>query len=277
MQLIDGKKIAEKILKDLSAQIQTLPFEPVLIDIFIGRDMVSELYVRIKQKRAEECGLAFELKNYSNNESQDKIYADIEGFCKRPEVCGVILQLPVPKNFDKEALLKRISPEVDADCLTEENLRKFYAGQPILQPPTVKAILKIFEEYKVELAGKKILIVGQGELVGRPLAHVLKSKGFDVTTADRSTKNLHDLFFHSDVVVSAVGQPKLINAKMLKKGAVVIDAGTADSAGGIVGDVDNQSLSEVVGLFAPVPGGVGPVTVAMLIENVFQVAKSRKS
>jgi methylenetetrahydrofolate dehydrogenase (NADP+)/methenyltetrahydrofolate cyclohydrolase len=277
MKLVDGKKIADKILGELTQSLGALSFQPVLVDVLIGNDMVSDLYVKIKQKRAEEAGIRFELRKYSDTEPSENIYADIRACCARPEVCGVIIQLPVPRNFDKIKLLQCIDSRVDVDCLTAENLEKFYQNEPVLPPPTVAAIEQIFTDCQIDLAHKKILVIGQGELVGRPLTYVLKKKNYEVFTADRSTKNLSDLCFHSDVIVSAAGHPKLINGKMIKKGVIILDAGTADSSGGIVGDVDNDSVKDAVSLLAPVPGGVGPVTVAMLLKNVVAVAQSKKN
>lgn len=276
-KLIDGKKIARKILDGLKEEVGKLTFKPLFCDILIGDDAVSESYVRIKGRQAESVGIDFLLKKLPNTYTTEAIITEIKKIQEQPDLCGLIVQLPLPQSLNKEQILTAIDPKIDVDCLNSENLKKFYSNNSKIIPPTAAAIVYLLESLDLDLFKSDILVVGQGELVGKPVSHLLKNKGYKVIVADQKTADLKAKTIKADVIISATGQPNLITGNMIKTNAVVIDAGTAESDGGIVGDVETDSVGMVASLVSPVPGGVGPVTVAMLLRNIVEVAKRIKN
>lgn len=271
--IIDGKKISAEILSKLQNDLQALPFRPKLIDVLVGEDPVMESYVRIKSKRAAEIGIDFELKKYPKNISQQQLESEVENLNFTENLCGLIIQLPLPAHIDRQKVIDRINPLYDVDVITSTNLGQLFTGQGFFAPATASAIMQIIEHEKINLEGKNVLVVGAGDLVGKPVTFLLMQKRATVTVANASTINLAAICQDADIIISGTGVPGLIKADMVKDGAVVIDAGTAESAGGIGGDVDFENVSKKASLISPVPGGVGPVTVAMLLYNVVQSAK----
>lgn len=268
MQIIDGKKIAGKILDDCRATFKLLPVKPKIIDLVIGSDPVSLSYVKIKGRTAEKIGAEFQLVQLPLASRTAEVVEKINQLNGIASLCGLIIQLPMPSQLNKRETLAAIDPRIDIDCLGGENSRLFYAGRPRFLPPPAAAVLVILESVAPNLAGKNVLIVGQGDLVGRPVGFLLKRLGASVQIADQKTRDLVLLAKGADIVVSGAGRPHLITGRMLKKNCVVIDAGTAESEGNILGDVDFASVSKVAAFLTPVPGGVGPVTVAMLYKNL---------
>lgn len=275
MQIIDGRQISEKIFFRLKQEFSALSFKPKVYDILVGVDAVSVSYVNIKARAALRLGLDFEILNLDLNISQTELEAEILKINKEPRVCGIVLQLPLPKTLDPEKALNAIDPELDVDSMGKTNLDKFYKGVSEFVPPTVSAIWEILSGLAVDLNTKNILVIGQGQLVGKPVSFFLKSKGLQVNIADSETKEVVFLAKKADIIISATGRPGLIKKEYINPGAVVIDAGTSESSGAIVGDVDFEDVSNVAGYLTPVPGGVGPVTVAMLYTNVAIAAKKK--
>lgn len=273
MHIIDGRVISKEIFSKLKNDFASLSFQPVVYDVLVGCDPVSISYVNIKARAAGQLGLNFKILNLEDGKEQAELIAGIAKINKEAGVCGIVLQLPLPKTFDQVAALNAISPELDVDAMGKTNLEKFYNNEPGFVPPTVAAIWEILRTLPIDFTEKNFCIIGQGELVGRPLTHLLKSKGFKVTTANSGTLNIKELALGADVIVSATGKSGLITKDMVSPGAIVVDAGTSESNGAIVGDVDFVGVAEVAGFLTPVPGGVGPVTVAMLYYNVLQIAK----
>ena len=188
-------------------------------------------------------------------------------------MCGLIVQLPLPEHLDRQAVLDAIDPKIDVDCTGKINTDLFYHGKAYVEFPTAAAVMEILDNSNDNLAGKKCLVIGYGQLVGRPVSFLLEQRGLKVDVARSKTENILELMKEADVIVSAVGKPKLVAGDKIKPGCIVIDAGTAESDGGIVGDVDFETVKDVAGFVSPVPGGVGPVTVAKLLFNVLKVAK----
>jgi len=273
--ILYGKQIANSVRASVQQRIAELSFQPALCDIIVGNDPVSLSYVRIKERASLEAGLSFILERLSEDVATEEIIETIKRVQAQSEVCGLIVQLPLPNHVDREKVLESIRPEIDVDCLGSKTSLLFYNDQATLVPPTASAIITIIDAIPEDLSGKRFLVIGQGDLVGKPVTHILKQRGLQVTTADSATENLAEITPHADVIIAGTGQPKLLYGSMIKPGAIVIDAGTAESGGGIVGDVDFESVSQVASFISPVPGGVGPVTVAKLLENVSIVA-SRK-
>jgi len=281
---IDGKKISALILAELDKEIQKLSFKPKLIDILIGEDPVSESYVRIKAKRSDEIGLDFQVLNLPEKISQLELTTKITELQKTEEnLAGLIIQLPMPEHLHKQEILDLISPDLDVDVVTSINLGKLFTGQEYFIPATAGAILAVLDDClanfsesglsKPSLAGKKVLVVGAGDLVGKPITFLLLQRNATVIVANSSTTNLSELGQQCDIIISGAGVPNLIKAEMVKPGAIVIDAGTAESAGGISGDVDFDAVYQKAAFISPVPGGLGPVTVAMLLKNTVLAAQ----
>lgn len=272
--IIDGRKIADKILSGIKTEILSLPFRPVFCDILVGDDAVSKSYVNIKGKKAIQVGMDFLPVFFPKDVGQDKLIAEIHKLNQLPEICGLVVQLPLPEQYDERAVLDAVAQELDVDCMGRENQLVFYSKQPGLDLPTAGAIFEIFKDLKIA-KDKLVAVVGKGDLVGKPVAHLLAQRGYRVVTADRKTADLKSFCLEADVVISATGIPGLITGDMIKPGSIVIDAGTSESEGSIVGDVEQLSVSKVAGFLTPVPGGVGPVTVAVLLSNVLHNAKQK--
>ncbi|MCL5008807.1 MAG: bifunctional 5,10-methylenetetrahydrofolate dehydrogenase/5,10-methenyltetrahydrofolate cyclohydrolase [Patescibacteria group bacterium] len=272
--IINGKQIADTILSQIKQEVAAMPFQPVFCDVLVGNDSVSASYVKIKGKKAVEAGMKFLPVLLPGDISQKALEAKIRELNLLPGLCGLVVQLPLPQGLAERPVLDTVLPACDVDGMGWRNQELFYSGQAAMVMPTAAAIRAIFETLQIDIH-KQVVVVGQGELVGRPTAFLLKKMGYSVKTADRSVGDIKALCLEADVLVSATGTPNLITGDMVKAGSVVIDAGTSESGGSIVGDVDAASVGPVAGFLTPVPGGVGPVTVAMLLSNVLACAKEK--
>ncbi|HTE48500.1 MAG TPA: bifunctional 5,10-methylenetetrahydrofolate dehydrogenase/5,10-methenyltetrahydrofolate cyclohydrolase, partial [Candidatus Paceibacterota bacterium] len=211
--------------------------------------------------------------------STDDLIKEIEILNKIENMCGIIIQLPLPKSIDKRAILDSIDPRLDVDCLGTFSSDKFYSNynsQSDLGYPTALACMALLDSLKINLKGKIIVVLGQGDLVGKPVSALLRLRGLTYLPITSMTENKEHFLRQADVIISGIGKGKYITGNLIKLGAVLIDAGTSESQGGIVGDVDLESVKNVAGYVSPVPGGVGPVTVAMLLNNVSTVAKNSR-
>lgn len=274
--LIDGRKIKEEILEELKREFASLSFVPIFCDILIGDDPVSASYVRIKSKNAEKVGIKFRTINFPNSVTEEELIAEINNLNNVPHICGIIVQLPLPNHLNRQKILDSINPNVDVDCLSSIASDKFYHNQEVLGYPTAIACLKVLDSIQIDLKDKNIVVLGQGMLVGRPVAHLLRSRGLTVETINRQTENFSFLLKNADIIISGVGKGKFIKGDMLKEGVVIIDAGTSEENGSVVGDVDFDSVNGIASFITPSPGGVGPVTVAVLLENVLKAAKKKR-
>lgn len=267
MITVKGQEIARKILDELQSQVAALSSKPLFVDLLIGDDPVSRSYVNIKKKRAEEIGLEFKLAQMPASASTAQVLAGLQEIQTEKKLAGLIIQLPLPSHLNQSTILAAIEPQFDVDGLTDKS--KFV-------PPTAAAVLAVLDSLNLELSQKKILVIGQGELVGKPVTKLLfRQRGLTVDTADDST-NLKSKAPYADIIVSATGHPKLITGDLIKRDAILIDCGTAESGGGIVGDVDLESVRDKASIVSPVPGGVGPITVAKLLANVVESAIALK-
>ena len=277
-ELVDGKKIADRILNELKIDISKLHAAgifPRLVVFLVGEDPASVAYTKIKKKRAEEIGLKVDLISFPASVTRDELKGAIAKANKEKDVSGILVQLPLPDGLPAQEILDTVSPDLDVDCLNSSNKRSLIEGRVRFYPPAAAAILRILEDYDVRLDGH-IVLAGSGQLIGKPLAAMLLRKKISFEIANRQTENFAALAAKADILISAAGKPGLITGDIVKPGAVVIDAGAAGSeTGGIVGDVDVPSVSEKARLLAAVPGGVGPVTVAILIQNAVKSAERR--
>lgn len=271
--IIDGRKIKEEMMEEIRKEVESLPFPPVFCDILVGQDPVSAMYVRIKEKAAESVGIKFKKVEFRNETTTSEIIEEIKNLNNVPHMCGVIVQLPLPEGINKEEVLNSIRPEIDVDCLGEVTSNNFYNNIESLVYPTAQACLKVLDSVPIDLDSKKIVVLGQGRLVGRPVTHLLRKRNLNVETINSKTENVDNILKNADVIISAIGKGKFIKGEMVKDGVIIIDAGTSEEDGGVVGDVLFESVKDKASYVTPCPGGVGPVTVAMLLKNVLKVAK----
>lgn len=278
--IIDGRALAQDLNLHTQARINKLATRPLLVDVVVGNDPASLLYVGIKERTAKKYGLAFEAVTLPEESSTEEVIDVINEISSRPELCGLIVQVPLPKHLDQEKILNSIPVNVDVDLLNQESSEKFYSNlsvvdSDVLIPPTAAAILYIIDSLPEDWSSKQFLVVGRGELVGKPVAFLLKQRGYKVEVAHTQTPNTEELLQTSDVIVSGVGKPNFITGDKIKNDVIIIDAGTSEANGTIQGDVDFASCELKAKFITPVPGGVGPLTVAKLLENVLKVAENK--
>jgi methylenetetrahydrofolate dehydrogenase (NADP+)/methenyltetrahydrofolate cyclohydrolase len=274
-KVIDGRKIRDDMLEEIKREVSLLPLVPVFCDILVGNDKVSEQYVRIKSKAAESVGIKFHTAEFPDSISTEELLEKIDDLNRVPHMCGIIVQLPLPQHIDKEEVLNRIIPALDVDCLGKEATFNFYNNRGGLEYPTALACMKILDSINIDLLNKKIVVLGQGNLVGRPVTHLLRKQGLEVATITNQTENIGEILKNADIIISGIGKSKFLTENMIKPGVVIIDAGTSEDNGGVGGDVDLDSIRGIASLVSPTPGGVGPVTVAMLLKNVVKVAQKK--
>lgn len=275
MALIDGKKIAQEILETVQQRVKALSFVPIFCDVVVGNDPVVLSYVKAKGKAAERVGIEFMEVQLQDTVSEEVLLLKIQEIQKTERLCGVIVQLPLPSHISRKNVLDSIDPLLDVDCLGSKNMEKFYGSQSVHIPPTAAAIMEVLNSTNVSLGNSHVVIVGKGELVGKPVAYMLSSVSPFVVSVDQSTEHKEHIIKDSNVVISAAGSPGIIRGEHIQEGAVVVDAGTSEDMGGIVGDVDTESVLEQSSYLAAVPGGVGPVTIAKLLVNVVSVAEQK--
>ena len=279
--IIDGKKLAENVRQSLKKIIDEEKIVPVLAVISVGKDKASQIYVRNKEKAAAEIGVKCDVYSFSDDVSQQELENLVLKLNCDKAVNGIIIQQPLPKALDGDALLDLISPQKDVDGLTPYNLGKLFAGEePYVYPCTPKGILLLLDKYGIELDGKHVVIVGRSNIVGKPLAVMMLNRNATVTVCHSHTKNLSEITKAADILVSAVGE-KLIEDNMVKINGVVVDVGIfKDETGKTRGDVDFANVSKKTSFISPVPGGVGPMTIASLMLNtveLFDIQNRKKS
>jgi len=276
MIIIDGKKIRKDILEKIKAEVATLSFIPVFCDILVGDNPMSLQYVNMKAKTATDVGMRFHRAVFPEGITTEELIKEIEKLNKIENMCGIIIQLPLPEHIDKQKALDSIDPKLDVDCLGTIAGKKFYSGLTAEGEgfPTALACMAILDSINFELKGKNIVVLGQGSLVGKPVATLLHFRGLNPTIITSKTENKEMLIKEADVIISGIGKGAYIKGDMIKSGVVLIDAGTSEGNAGIIGDVDLESVKDIASFVSPVPGGVGPVTVAMLLKNVLHVAKN---
>ncbi|MDI6778146.1 MAG: bifunctional 5,10-methylenetetrahydrofolate dehydrogenase/5,10-methenyltetrahydrofolate cyclohydrolase [Patescibacteria group bacterium] len=276
MQLLDGRKLAQKIIRDLKKQVSRMKKKPVLAMILVGNDPASAIYVRRKYVFCEEAGIRSNTIKLPSNTSEKKLLVIIDKLNKDKSVSAIMVQLPLPRHINKIKIIESIDPKKDADCLHPENYGKFAQvdeSYSVVAPATPFGIVKLLEEYKIKIEGKHAVVVGRSNIVGKPAAQLLLNRGATVTVCHRHTKNLAAFTRQADILVVAVGKRNLIKASMVKRGTVVVDVGVNRVGKNIFGDVNFPSVSKKASYITPVPGGVGPITIAMLLWNMVRLAK----
>jgi methylenetetrahydrofolate dehydrogenase (NADP+)/methenyltetrahydrofolate cyclohydrolase len=273
-RIIDGKAIAASVRAEIRDRVQTLRDEergvPGLTVILVGDDPASAAYVRSKTKACEEVGIASRQITLPTYIAEDELAGCIESLNHDPGMHGILVQLPLPKHLDERALLERVDADKDVDAFTYANIGRLVENRARFVPCTPAGILELLDREKLEIAGRHAVVVGRSEIVGKPLAMLLLHRNATVTVCHSQTADLAGETRRADILVAAVGRPRTITGHMVKPGAVVIDVGINRVDGGIVGDVDFDSVTPVASAITPVPGGVGPMTVAMLLKNTLR-------
>lgn len=275
--ILDGKKLRDKIFENLKQRLNNMSEKPTLAVILVGDDPASQIYVKNKKKTAENLGINSIVINYPSDIPENVLLDKIKELNNDNKITAILVQLPLPKHIDKFKIIDAIAPEKDVDGLTPYNSGKLFAGEePYVYPCTPKGILLLLDEYSIELEGKHVVVIGRSNLVGKPVAQMLLNRNATVTMCHSHTKNLSDITKTADIVVSAVGK-NIIGEKMLKSDCVVVDVGIfKDINGKICGDVDFTSASKIAAYISPVPGGVGPMTIASLMLNTVELADSKR-
>lgn len=272
-ELIDGKVIAADIKKKLKRDIEKLKLTPGLAVILVGEDPASRLYVKMKRRACGEIGVYSDVNRLPVTASKGDILALIEKLNADPQIHGILVQLPLPGEIDEREILEQIAVEKDVDGLTITNMGKLFLGHGHLFPCTPRGIIRLIKSTGEELGGKHAVVVGRSDHVGKPVSMLLQRENCTVTMCHSRTQPLADYTKQADILVAAVGKPKLIKADMVKVGAVVIDVGINQlEDGSLCGDVDFEAVKEKAAHITPVPGGVGPMTIASLMENVVESA-----
>lgn len=270
--ILEGNKLRDKILAQLKTQIENLPSQPALVVIQAGENSASKIYVNNKRKTAENLGIKSIIINYPTNVTEIKLIDKINELNKDKSINAILVQLPLPEHINKDRIINTIDPVKDVDGFTPYNSGRFFAGQkPYVYPCTAKGILLLLDEYGINPDGKHAVVVGRSNIAGKPIALMLLNRNATVTVCHSHTKNLEAITKTADILISAAGE-KIINSGMLKQGCVVVDVGIfKDAAGKTRGDADFDDVFEIASYISPVPGGVGPMTIASLMLNTFEL------
>jgi methylenetetrahydrofolate dehydrogenase (NADP+) / methenyltetrahydrofolate cyclohydrolase len=275
--ITNGREAAARVRAQVAREVKELADEtgrrPGLATILVGNDPASEIYVRNKRKSSTEVGIVDFHRHLPAAATQEEVAGVIEGSNGNPEISGILLQLPVPEGLDGPALTATISPEKDVDGLTPISAGRLVQNLPGLRPCTPLGILELLDSHDVSLEGAEAVVVGRSNLVGRPISVMLVHRNATVTVCHSRTRDLPGVCARADVLVAAIGRPRMIGPGFVKPGAVVIDVGINRTDDGLVGDVDFEPVAQRAGLITPVPGGVGPMTPAMLLRNTVQAAR----
>lgn len=275
--IIDGKELSKKLkeqMKDRVAQMRQQGIVPKLVVVLVGNNSASEVYVRNKHKACGEVGIESEVIKMPEETTQQELLDVVKGLNEDRTVDGILVQLPLPGQINEKVVLRSILPEKDVDGFHPVNVGLLSIGDDCYAPATPSGIIAMFKEYGIEIAGKHCVIIGRSNIVGKPMAILLLHENGTVTICHSHTKNLKEICKTADILVVAVGKAKFVTGDMVKPGAVVIDVGmNRDENGKLCGDVDYESAEAVAGYLTPVPGGVGPMTITMLMKNAVTAAK----
>jgi methylenetetrahydrofolate dehydrogenase (NADP+)/methenyltetrahydrofolate cyclohydrolase len=278
-ELIDGKELAKKIRSELKQKVEVLKekgINPKLAVIMVGNDPGSTVYVKNKSKACEKVGIEFEEYLYEEDLTEEELLKVIDKLNKDDSIHGILLQSPVPKSININNAFKHISPEKDVDGFNPVNVGNLSIGEDAFISCTPYGIIKMFEEYNIETEGKNAVILGRSNIVGKPMIQCMLAKNSTVTVCHSKTKNIDQITKNADILIAAIGKPKFVTKDMVKDGCVVIDVGiNRNEDGTICGDVDFENVKEKASYITPVPGGVGPMTIAMLLNNLVKAAEKR--
>ncbi len=274
-EIIDGKAIAEKIRATVKAEVAKLKTsKPGLAAIIVGENPASKVYVDIKRKTCDEVGIYSELYKLPEETTENELLQLIGRLNSDRKIHAILVQLPLPPKINEERVLAAVAIEKDVDGFSSVNIGRLMAGKEAAVPCTPKGVIRLLKEYGIEIAGKNAVVIGRSKIVGMPTALLLLNRDATVTICHSKTRNLENYTRNADILVAAAGKPKLVTADMVKSGAAVIDVGINRVDGKLVGDVDYEQVRQKAAYITPVPGGVGPMTVAMLMENTIERYKA---
>lgn len=273
-KIIDGKSLAKEIRREIATKVQEIKnikgIVPGLAVVLVGDDPASQSYVRSKEKACREVGFYSEVHRLKKNITQEELLVLIDQLNHKESIHGILVQLPLPKHIDENIVNKKINPMKDVDGFHPTNLGNLFLGQPQFIPCTPKGIIKLLKHYNVPIEGKNAVVIGRSNIVGKPVATLLTKESATITLCHSKTKDLERHTKNADIIVSATGKANFIKKDMVGQGAIIIDAGIARVDNKLTGDVDFNAVYSKVGKITPVPGGVGPMTIAMLLENTLE-------
>ena len=275
MNIINGKEISASIRAEIKAETEKLGIKPGLAVILVGNDPASQVYVRNKNKACEEVGFYSEMYTLPEETSMDDLLGLIDQLNQSPQIHGILVQLPLPKHLDEEKVILAIDPSKDVDAFHPENVGKIMIGNHSFLPCTPAGVMELIKRSGIEISGKECVVIGRSNIVGKPQAMLLLHENATVTICHSRTKDLPSVCSRADILVSAVGRAGFVTPDMVKEGAVVIDVGiNRNSEGKLCGDVDFDAVAPKTSYITPVPGGVGPMTITMLMKNTLTAAKN---
>ena len=279
-KILDGKHIAKDYRQGLQDQVETLKekgYTPKLSVILVGNDGASQSYVNSKKKAAEKIGMISEIVHLSEDTSEEDVLKELDRLNNDDSVSGILVQVPLPKQVSEQKILEAINPEKDVDGFHPSNIGKLYIDEQTFVPCTPLGIMEILKHADIDLEGKNAVGIGRSHIVGQPVSKLLLQANATVTILHSRTKDMHSHLKHADVIVSAVGKPGLVTKDDVKEGAVIVDVGnTPDENGKLKGDVEFEEVKEIAGAITPVPGGVGPLTITMVLNNTLLAEKMRR-
>ncbi|OIO51580.1 bifunctional methylenetetrahydrofolate dehydrogenase/methenyltetrahydrofolate cyclohydrolase [Candidatus Uhrbacteria bacterium CG_4_10_14_0_8_um_filter_58_22] len=275
-RIIDGRAVARRILAETRSEIESIDMTPGLGVIMVGDDPASKVYVRKKMEAAKRIGVHFESLVFPQDTDEETIVRAVTEMNARDDIHGIVVQLPLPKGLDTDRIVRTIDPDKDVDGFHPELIRRMSQDPDCRLPGLVEGLKLLFDETGLELNGQRTVIISNSEVFSHPLKLFLERQGAGVETVRGDSPNLASALGQADLLITAVGRPGLVTGQMLKPGTVILDVGTTRVDGRVVGDVEFETASEVAGWITPVPGGVGPVTVAMLLHNVARLAKTKR-
>ncbi|MDR0199164.1 MAG: bifunctional methylenetetrahydrofolate dehydrogenase/methenyltetrahydrofolate cyclohydrolase [Streptococcaceae bacterium] len=276
MTILDGKALAQKMQAQMAKEVSQMAVKPALMVILVGDDPASAVYVRNKARVAEKIGIHSETLRLPETTTEAELLELITKYNADPSWHGILVQLPLPKHIDEGRVLHAIDPKKDVDGFHSYNMGRLMAGHPAMVPSTPAGIIEMLKAYDITLSGKHAVVVGRSNIVGKPMAMMLLAENATVTVAHSKTADLADLTRSADILVVAIGRAKFVTAEMVKPGAVVIDVGMdRDENGKLCGDVDFEDVKDVASLITPVPGGVGPMTITMLMQQTIKACREQ--
>ena len=276
-KIIDGKKTAEKYIENLKQEIALMDKKPCLAVVLVGEDAASQIYVNNKNKKALALGMKSLVVKMPANTSENELLNKIEELNNDEDVTAILVQLPLPEHINSQRVIEAIDIKKDVDGFNPYNIGKIAQNkEPIVYPCTPLGLIKLLDEYEIDVAGKNVVVIGRSNIVGKPISLMLMNKNATVTVAHSKTQNLKEVTSKADILICATGQPQIVKADWVKQNAVIIDVGIRKGEDNkLVGDVDFEQVKEKCSFITPVPGGVGPMTIAMLMQNTVKLQKKR--
>ena len=276
--ILNGKLYADIIIEQLKTKVEKEQKKPKLAVILVGNNPASEIYVRNKQKKAQYIGFESVVITLENNISEENLLEQIYILNEDTNINAILVQLPLPQHIQTKKITEAIDPIKDVDGFTSYNFGRLILGyKPSSIPCTPKGIIKLLKYYNIDMAGKNTVVIGRSNIVGKPVSILLEQENATVTVAHSHTNNLKDLTLHADILISAIGKAKFITSEFIKNNSVIIDVGINRTENGLCGDVDYENVYKKAAFITPVPGGIGPMTIAMLMENTFELFKLQQN